>query len=112
MLNVDAHEMGEDMSLNGVRAYLYRPDAADYGASEQPAWRQWLDGLAFGAEVIRQWFEADGEAPSVRNCVANDGNKDSCNQHQSAYPDRAGSGAIVNNNRAHVHRPNELKRRR
>jgi uncharacterized protein YndB with AHSA1/START domain len=46
MLNVYAHEMGEGAATIGVRAYLFSPDAAEYAQREQPAWQQWLDGLA------------------------------------------------------------------
>jgi uncharacterized protein YndB with AHSA1/START domain len=45
MLNVFAHEVGEGKSTVGVRAYLFSPDAAEYVASEQPAWQQWLQSL-------------------------------------------------------------------
>ena len=46
MLNVYAHEMGEDKAMVGVRAYLFSPDAAEYVEREQPAWQEWLDGLS------------------------------------------------------------------
>ena len=42
MLNVYAHEMGEDKAMVGVRAYLFSPDAAEYVEREQPAWQERL----------------------------------------------------------------------
>jgi len=46
VLNLFAHEMGEGTSMAGVRAYLFSPDAPEYVQREEPAWREWLEGLA------------------------------------------------------------------
>ncbi|HYP72625.1 MAG TPA: SRPBCC domain-containing protein [Microbacterium sp.] len=45
MLNVYAHDVGEDTALAGVRAYLFSADAADYVRREEPAWQSWLEAF-------------------------------------------------------------------
>jgi uncharacterized protein YndB with AHSA1/START domain len=46
MLSVFVFAESEDRSTAGVRAYLFSPDAADYVRRAEPAWRDWLQGLA------------------------------------------------------------------
>ncbi len=49
MLSVFAYASGEGSATVGVRAYLFSADAADHVRREEPAWRDWLQGLAVPA---------------------------------------------------------------
>lgn len=49
MLNVYAHDMGEDRAMVGVRAFLFSPDAAAYVTREAPGWQAWLQAAAAAA---------------------------------------------------------------
>ena len=39
-------EMGDVQAMAYVSAFLFSPDAAAYVEREQPAWQEWLGGLA------------------------------------------------------------------
>jgi uncharacterized protein YndB with AHSA1/START domain len=46
MLSVGAHDADEGQAFASVRAHLFSADAARFVEREQPAWQEWLDGLA------------------------------------------------------------------
>jgi uncharacterized protein YndB with AHSA1/START domain len=49
MLTALAFDEGDGKTSAWVRAYLFSPDAADYVRREEPAWRDWLEGLFVSA---------------------------------------------------------------
>jgi hypothetical protein len=49
MLSVFTFGEGDGKATAGVRAYLFSADAADYVRQEEPAWQDWLQGLAVPA---------------------------------------------------------------
>lgn len=49
MLSVGVHDAGGGATSASVRAHLFSPDAAAYARREQPAWRDWLQGVGVRA---------------------------------------------------------------
>ncbi|KQS98668.1 SRPBCC family protein [Cellulomonas sp. Leaf395] len=49
ILNVIAWDLGDGKVMASVRAFLFSADAADYVRREEPAWQEWLQGLAVTA---------------------------------------------------------------
>ena len=49
MLSVFVSDDGDGTATAGVRAYVFSADAADYVRREEPAWQEWLQGLAVPA---------------------------------------------------------------
>ena len=49
VLSVGVHDAGEGTTSASVRAHLFSPDAAAYVQREEPAWRDWLQGLSVPA---------------------------------------------------------------